>query len=115
VEPSPATVISSQPAAPVTQATSSSGGEQIVGVIVLRKPKSLGRYDAYTGVVTNERFIFAQLTSQMITDAATQAKNQAKAEGKGFFGQWGDQLKATTSYTQRYLSMNPDAILRDSG
>ena len=64
-------------------------GEATVGVIVFRKMKSLGRYDSYAGVVTTERMIFAQLTADMLNQAAQQARDQAKAEGKGFFGQWG--------------------------
>ena len=76
--------------------------------------KSLGRYDAYAGVVTNQRLIFAQLTSEMINAAAQQARDQAKAEGKGFFGQWADQLKNTFGFTSRYLTMQPEAILAET-
>lgn len=88
--------------------------ESILGIILLRKPKSLGRYDTYTGVVTTHRIIFAQMTSQMIKDAAMQARTQAKAEGKGFFAQWSDQLKASSNYSQRYLTMNPLAIINET-
>lgn len=88
--------------------------ETTVGVILFRKPKSLGRYDTYTGVVTSERLIFAQMTSQMLNDAAMQARDKAKAEGKGFFGQWGDQLKSTLGYINRYLNMPPEAILAET-
>lgn len=96
---------------PVTQAQV---GEVTVGVIVFRKMKSLGRYDAYAGVVTNQRLILAQLTSEMITAAATQARDQAKAEGKGFFGQWADQLRNTFGFTNRYLTMPHQAILAET-
>jgi hypothetical protein len=88
--------------------------EAVVGVILLRKPKSMGRYDTFTGVVTSHRFILAQMTSQMLTDAAMQARTQAKAEGRGFFGQWEEQLRASFNYTQRYLTMNPLAILNET-
>ncbi len=90
------------------------GGETPVGVIVLRKPKSMGRWDTFTGVITTHRLIFAQMTSQMLTDAAQQSREQAKADGKGFFGQWADQLRATFGYSQRYLSMSPQAILAET-
>jgi hypothetical protein len=89
-------------------------GENVIGVLLLRRPKSLGRYDTYSGVITSQRFIFAQMTSQMVTQAAMAAKEQAKADGKGFFGQWGDQLKASFGYTQRYLTMQPAAILAET-
>jgi hypothetical protein len=90
------------------------GGETAVGVILLRKPKSMGRWDTFTGVVTTHRLIFAQMTSQMLTDAAKQSRDQAKAEGKGFFGQWADQLRATFGYTKKYLTMPPQAILAET-
>ncbi len=90
------------------------GGETTVGVIPFRRMKSLGRYDSFAGVVTTERLIFAQLTADMINAAATQARNQAKADGKGFFGQWADQLKGTFGFTNKYLNMTPQAILSET-
>lgn len=99
-----------QPATPTPQMSS----ESTVGVILFRKPKSLGRYDTYTGVVTNQRLIFAQMTNEMLTAAVLQSREQAKAEGKGFWGQWADQFKATFGYTRRYLTMPPAAILAET-
>ena len=90
------------------------GGETTVGVILFRKPKSLGRWDTYTGVLTSQRLIFAQMTSEMIKTAAQQSRDQAKAEGKGFFSQWSDQLKATWGYSQRYMTMPPQTILAET-
>ena len=89
-------------------------GEATIGVVLLRRMKSLGRYDTYAGVVTTQRLIFAQMTADMLNQVAQQAREQAKAEGKGFFGAWGDQLKATFGYTKRYLSMPPQAILSET-
>jgi hypothetical protein len=65
-------------------------------------------------VVTSQRLIFAQLTADMINAAAQQARVQAKAEGKGFFGQWADQLKNSFGFTNLYLSMAPEAILAET-
>lgn len=90
------------------------GGETIAGAIFFRRMKSLGRYDSYAGVLTSQRMIFAQLTSDMINQAAKQARDQAKAEGKGFFGQWGDQIRGTMGYTKKYLNMPPEAILAET-
>jgi hypothetical protein len=91
-----------------------SSGESVVGVIMLRKPKSLGRYDSIAGVLTDQRFIFAQMTSEMLKDAVQQARDEAKANGKGFLGQWSDQLKASFGYTKRYLGMQPEAIIAET-
>jgi hypothetical protein len=101
---------STQPPATMPQTS----GEPIVGAIPLRKLKSLGRYDAYAAVLTSQRMIFAQLTSEMVTAAAMAAKEQAKAEGKGFFGQWADQLRGSFNYTDKYLAMQPQAILAET-
>ena len=57
----------------------------------LRRPVSLVKADSCVMVVTNRRMIIAQLTSQAMTDMAMQARERAKAEGKGFFGQWAEQ------------------------
>ena len=91
-----------------------SSSEGILGVMLLRKPKSLGRYDTFTGVVTTHRMIFAQMTGEMLKDAVKMAREQAKAEGKGFWDQWSDQLKATFAYSQKYLTMAPSAILSET-
>ena len=90
------------------------GGESTVGVILFRKPKSLGRWDTFTGVLTSQRVIFAQLTSEMLKVAVQQSRDQAKAQGKGFFGQWSEQLKATWGYSQRYLMLPPQTILAET-
>ncbi len=93
---------------------STSVPETILGVILLRKPKSLGRYDTFAGVLTTSRMIFAQITKEMLNEAARLAKEQAKAEGKGFWGQWASQLNATLNYIQKYLKMEPAAILNET-
>jgi hypothetical protein len=54
------------------------------------------------------------MTSEMLTQAAQQSREQAKAEGKGFWGQWADQLRATFGYAQKYMTMPPQAILAES-
>lgn len=88
--------------------------EPVVSVLMLRKPKSLGRYDTYSGVLTNQRLVFAQMTSSMLKDAIKQAKEQAKANGKGFFGQWKEQLKVSASFSQRYYSIEPSVALSET-
>lgn len=106
-----------QPAADVQaqpQFQQSINSSKVFGTIVLKKPKSFGRWDTFTGVLTAEQFIIAQMTSDMIKDAAMQARDQAKAEGKGFWGQWSDQLNASFGYTKRYLSMQPAAIIAET-
>ncbi len=99
-----------QPATQVAEA----GSEPVLGAIIFKKPKSLGRWDTFTGVVTGQRLIFAQMTSEMLKAAAQQSRDQAKAKGKGFFGQWVDQLKGTFGYAKKYLTMSPQVILAET-
>jgi hypothetical protein len=54
------------------------------------------------------------MTNEMMKEAAQQARELAKAAGKGFLGQWSDQLKATFGYTRRYLTMEPSAVLSET-
>lgn len=89
--------------------------ENISAVIPLvRKPKSFGRSDTYTLVQTDARMIFAELTGDMLKEIAAEAQRRGKGEGKGFFARWGDQLKATMSYSERYWQMSPDDALGEN-
>ncbi len=98
-----------------TYPSASGDMEQAVGYMAAKKMKSMGlSYDSYTIVLTTRRMIFAQMTSQMLTQNANNAREQAKSEGKGFFSAWGAQIKANFSYAQRYLQMAPESILAEN-
>jgi len=89
--------------------------EKMVGLIpVLKKPKSFGRWDTYALVITDQRLVFAQLTSKMLKEAAVEAQRKGKEEGKGFFSRWADQLKATMAYSQRYWDISPEQALHEN-
>jgi hypothetical protein len=93
----------------------SGDGEQTVGVIPnAKRMKSMGRYDSFALVVTTRRMIVAQLTSEMLTKAANDARENAKSEGKGFFAAWGAQLKTAFTYSGKYLEMPPDSIIAET-
>lgn len=81
---------------------------------MLKKPKSFGRWDAYAVIVTNQRTIFARLTSEMLKNAAMDAQRKGKEEGKGFFSRWADQLKATAAFSERYWSIPPVEVLNEN-
>lgn len=107
VPPQPAPVPPAAPAAPT---------EKILGVIAnAKKPKMLGAsWDTYNLVVTERRMIMAQLTQKMMNAAIAEAQAKAKAEGKGFFGVWADQMSAMFRYAIRYETMAPDAVLAET-
>lgn len=99
-------------AAPV--AAYGSASEPVIGIISgLGQQKGLsGR--AYNLVVTQQRLVFARLTDQMLKAATEQSKQDAKAEGKGFFGQWGAMFKANAIICERYYHMPMDMILQET-
>ena len=89
--------------------------ETIAALIPLvRKPKSFGRSDTFTLIVTDSRMVFAELTGDMMKQAAADAQRQGKEEGKGFFARWGDQIKACMSFSGRYRHMTPDEALHEN-
>jgi hypothetical protein len=65
-------------------------------------------------VVTDQRLIGARLSNELYKQIVEQARAQAKAQGAGFFGQWGAQLKASFGISNRYLAMTPEAILAET-
>ena len=65
-------------------------------------------------VLTDRRIIFAHTTSQMMKQMVSDARDGAKTEGKGFFGQWGAQLSSYSAFAQRYLEMDPEATLAET-
>ena len=82
----------------------------VVPSIELRK--GLGA-QAYNLVLTPYRLVFARLTSGMLRDAAAQAKQAAKAQGRGFFGQWGAAIGANATICERYHRTPVEVILRE--
>jgi hypothetical protein len=77
--------------------------------------KSFGRFDSYVGVVTNYRMVIAQLTKTMINESVTSARNEAKAQGKGYLGQASYQIREySLGYTSRFMNMSPPAILSET-
>ena len=68
----------------------------IVGSIISKKKKSLGRYDSFNLVVTNKRLIVAQLTPAMMNGVAQEAP---------FFG-----IEAVLSDLGPYKNPNASAV-----
>jgi hypothetical protein len=81
----------------------------------MKKSKMLGlSYDSFTLVATPDTTIFAKITSDMLKQVVMESRDQAKAEGKGFFGQWGAQIKGSAKYAERYARMSAQAALAES-
>lgn len=67
--------------------------------------------ETFNMLLTPNRLVFAVMTTKMMNDAVKDARADAKAEGKGFFGQWGAQLGWLKTVQRQYQSMPIDAIL----
>ncbi len=93
------------------------GGESPVAVIpnVSLKSGFMGmKRKMFTLVLTDKRIIFAETTSAMLKQSVADARDQAKSDGKGFFGQWGAQLSAYSALAEGYLAMDPNAALSEN-
>ena len=107
--PRPAQPLPSPPLPPPYQVAAPT--EVVCGVIpgAYQRKGALGLgQQGFTLVLTNYRVIFAIQTGQMLQDQVRYARDVAKQQGKGFFGQWGAQFSASISY---YMQQPPQAIL----
>ena len=76
--------------APPAAPTPASSGEQILSVIggLTLVAGFMGlKQKAYTLIITDRRLVFVEITKEKATAAVNAARDRAKAEGKGFFGQ----------------------------
>jgi hypothetical protein len=105
-----------QPVAMQPPASPAAAGEAVMGILpILQRRKGLFGAESFAVVLTNHRLIFAMVTSQMLQDAAAEAKQQARQQGKGFLSQWGAVMSSGFRFAQRYLQMQPNAILAEHG
>jgi hypothetical protein len=72
------------------------------------------KQEAYSLILTDRRIIFAELTKETVAELVSQARSDAKAEGKGFLGQWGALVRAPANYHDRYWQTPPAAALTES-
>ena len=113
----PAPTAPQAPAAPAPAAPSASTGEHVHAVIpnATLKAGLLGvKSKPYILVLTDRRVLFVQITKAMMKQLVIDARDEAKADGKGFFGQWGAQLTAYSAFAQRYLAMPPEQTLAET-
>jgi hypothetical protein len=110
------TVQPSQPSASSTgPSAGASGGEQIAGIIpAIRRKTGLFSSKTYSLVVTDRRILFAEITQQMATQAAKDAAEEAKAQGKGFFARAAQTALSGYRIYQKYWQMAPEAILAET-
>lgn len=72
------------------------------------------RHQRCSLVITDRRIIFAELSREKLKAVVDQARNEAKNQGKGFFGRWGAEFRAPATFHEAYWRMAPEAILAES-
>ncbi len=88
--------------------------ETIVATVSnFQKPKSLGRWDSYIILATPQNLLLVQLTNDMVNKTIKEAQESAKAEGKGFFGQWAAQMGTSFDYAVKYSGWTKDQVLAE--
>jgi len=68
----------------------------------------------FTLVLTDQRVIFARVTTAMMQEAVADASDGAKAQGKGLLGQLGARMSAHSVFAKRYLEMPTSQILAET-
>jgi hypothetical protein len=113
--PTPAAGVPPAPLPPPPLMPASTSIEPVRFVISnLSLPKSWGRSDNYTLILTDRRSIFAKVTQEIMNETVKLARADAEAQGKGFFGKWAAQMKGFNNYAARYNSLTPDQILQET-
>jgi hypothetical protein len=86
----------------------------VISVVpTLKKMKFMGAWDTYALIITERRAIFCHITGDMVNKAIKESQEKAKAEGKGFWDQWGAQLDTSSFYTEKYKRMSPEEAIRE--
>lgn len=102
------------PPPPPTTPRPAPQGETITTTISnFQKPKSLGRWDSYIILASNQNLLLIQLTNEMVNKSIKEAQEKAKAEGKGFWGQWGAQLGTSFDYAAKYTGWTKEQVLAE--
>jgi hypothetical protein len=88
--------------------------EPVIGIIRgLAQQKGFSARQ-YNLVVTQQGLVFARLTDQMLKAAVSQAKQEAKGQGRGVFGQLGAMARANAKLCERYYNMPVDMIIQET-
>ncbi len=119
VEPVPSESTSERPkeraAADAPRQTRQADDERIAGIIpAMRRKTGLFSSKVFNLVVTDRRIVFAEVTNEMLKQAAENAASEAKADGKGFLARAAATAGSWQRVHQQYWQMTPQAILSES-
>ncbi len=104
IPPAPSPATPPPPAAPT---------EPILGIISLQRQRGFlgGRSELFNMVVTPQRLALIAVSKQVRNEAIRLARQQARSEGKRFFGQIGAQLGWLQVLYRRYQETPIDLLL----
>lgn len=87
--------------------------ERIVGIITVQQRKGFmgAATETYNMIVTPSRLALVFVSNKEMQQAVVVARDQARAEGKGFFGQMGAQMGWLNVLYRRYEQAPIDASL----
>jgi len=89
--------------------------ETIIGIIPgLQYRKGLFSSQPVDLILTTHRIIVAILTSKMMTEMAAAAAKNAKAQGRGIFGQIMQSMSTGFNYHARYATMSIEQIVGET-
>ncbi len=90
-------------------------GEKIEGMIpAVRRKTGLLSSKVYNLVVTDRRIVFAETTKEMLKQAASDAAQEAKEQGKGLLGRMATTMVSSRRVYEKYWQMDIDAILKET-
>lgn len=95
----------------------SAPAEPIVNVIPMQQRSGFMGVSvkSFNMIVTPQRLILIPITKQEIDEAVRTAREQARAAGKGFFGQWGAQLAWMQVLYERYRATPVERLAQTPG
>jgi len=114
--PGPAAVPAPGPATVIVQVSAPAAAEPIVGIISLQRRKGfMGMgVETFNMIVTPRRLALVFVSNQTMQEAVVAARDQARAEGKGVFGQIGAQMGWLNVLYRRYQETPIDVLLAQS-
>lgn len=92
-------------------------GETVVDVTgtVTRVAGFMGvKQKQFVMIVTDRRLVFAEFTTEKLKELTREAKEHARAEGKGALGQIGATMNVSATAAEPYRTMAPDIALAEN-
>jgi hypothetical protein len=84
----------------------------VVVITGLARRRRLFRSQAFNKVVTSQRAVFDSIADAMLSATIPRARDSARAQGDGLFGQWRSQASGFECSAQQYIHSPTEELLR---